>query len=163
MAAACYMAFGRIVLWVVPPRYQTARYLWVPARRITPVFVGADLFSFFVQVVGGSMLAGSDNPSRINTGKNIILVGLAIQLAAFGFFVIASFRLHVVLKSSLRDVPLPKERNWKLFLQVINVANVAILIRTVLRFIEFASGTSGYLYSEYFPCPLCGRPRGGVA
>ena len=53
MAAACYMAFGRVVLWAVPPRFQTARYLWVPARRITPIFVGSDVFSFFIQAIGG--------------------------------------------------------------------------------------------------------------
>ena len=151
MAAACYMAFGRIVLWVVPPRFQSARHLWVPARRITPVFVGSDIFSFFVQVVGGGMVAAANSKSALNRGKNILMFGLALQLAAFGFFVVASFRLNVLLRRGLRDVSLPKERNWQLFLTVINVANVLILFRTILRFVEFAMGTSNYLIDhEWF-------------
>ncbi|KIW71427.1 hypothetical protein PV04_03596 [Phialophora macrospora] len=151
MAAACYMAFGRVVLWVVPPRFQTARHLWVPARRITPVFVGSDVFSFFVQVIGGSMVAAANNRSSANRGKNIVLAGLALQLAAFGFFVFASFRLNILLRRGLRDVTLPKERNWQLFLTAINVANIIILVRTILRFVEFALGTSNYLIDhEWF-------------
>ena len=127
MAAACYMAFGRIILWVVPPRFQTARYLWLPARRITPIFVGADIFSFFVQVGGGGIVAAANTQDELNRGKNILLFGLGLQLAAFGFFVVATFRLHLLLKKTLQDVSLPKERNWELFLQVINVASVVIL------------------------------------
>ncbi|KAH0846756.1 hypothetical protein AYO21_07877 [Fonsecaea monophora] len=151
MAAACYMAFGRVVLWVVPPRFQTARHLWVPARRITPVFVGSDVFSFFVQVIGGAMVAGANTKEHANTGKNVVLVGLGLQLASFGFFVFAALRLNVLLRTTLRDVSLPKERNWQLFLTVINVANVLILIRTLLRFIEFVLGTSNYLIDhEWF-------------
>ncbi len=151
MAAACYMAFGRIVLWVVPPRFQTARYLWVPARRITPIFVGGDVFSFFVQVIGGSIVGAANTPSAANRGKNILLGGLALQLACFGFFVVASVRLNVLLRRGLRDVALPKERNWQLFLTAINGANVLILFRTILRFVEFALGTKNYLQNhEWF-------------
>ncbi|EXJ71924.1 uncharacterized protein A1O5_04425 [Cladophialophora psammophila CBS 110553] len=145
MAAACYMAFGRVVMWVVPPRFQTARHLWVPARRITPVFVGSDVFSFFIQVIGGSMVAAANTKEHANTGKNVVLVGLGLQLASFGFFVFASLRLSILLRTTLRDVSLPKERNWQLFLTVINVANILILIRTVFRLIEFALGTRNYL------------------
>ncbi|KIX93629.1 uncharacterized protein Z520_10535 [Fonsecaea multimorphosa CBS 102226] len=151
MAAACYQAFGRVVLWVVPPRFQSARHLWVPARRITPVFVGCDVFSFFIQVIGGAMVAGANTIAHANTGKNVVLVGLGLQLASFGFFVLASLRLNILLRTTLRDVALPKERNWQLFLTVINVANILILIRTLLRFIEFALGTKNYLIDhEWF-------------
>lgn len=151
MAASCYQSFGRIVLWVVPPRFQSTRYLWVPARRITPIFVGGDVFSFFVQVIGGTMIAGANKASNAKLGKNIILAGLGIQLATFGFFAVISLRLSIVLRTQLRDVSLPKERNWQLFLTIINVANLLILIRTLLRLIEYTLGTSNYLLDhEWF-------------
>lgn len=151
MAAACYMSFGRIVLWVVPARFQTARHLWVPARRITPIFVGSDVFSFFVQVIGGAMVASANDQSHANRGKNIVLAGLGLQLAAFGFFVVASFRLSVFLRTKLRDVALPKERNWPLLLTVVNVASLLILFRTSLRLAEYAAGTTNYLIDhEWF-------------
>ena len=151
MAASCYMAFGRVVLWIVPPRFQTARHLWVPARRVTPVFVGCDVLSFFVQVVGGSMVAAADSASKANKGRNVVLIGLGVQLATFGVFALASLRLMIMLRTQLKDISLPMERNWPLFLTVINMANVLILIRTSLRLVEYAMGTSNYLIDhEWF-------------
>jgi hypothetical protein len=105
----------------------------------------------FVQVVGGAMIAGADTSAKQNTGKNVILIGLAIQMITFGFFVLASIRFSFFLRNTLRDVPLPAERNWRLFLRIINVASVIILVRTVARFIEFVSGVNSYLEShEWF-------------
>jgi hypothetical protein len=144
-AAACYQAFGRIVLWVVPPEFQTAKHLWLPSRYITPLFVGCDVFAFFVQVIGGSMLAGASSLSKETTGKNVILIGLAIQMITFGFFVLASIRFSFFLRKTLHGVPLPAERNWRLFLRVINISSVIILIRTIARFVEFVIGVNTYL------------------
>lgn len=154
MAAACYQSFGRVTIWVVPAEFQTAKYLWVPARRVTPVFVGFDIFSFFVQVIGGSMVAAASSAANANRGKNIVLAGLALQLATFGFFVVASVRLNFMLRTRLRTVPLPKERNWQLYLNVVNVATVLILVRTGLRLVEYAMGTQGYLtvHEWFFYC-----------
>ncbi|KIW16868.1 hypothetical protein PV08_04058 [Exophiala spinifera] len=154
MAAALYMSFGRVTLWVVPKEYQTVRHLWVPPRRVTLVFVGFDVLSFFVQVVGGSMVAAASTKDSANRGRDVVLVGLALQLVTFGFFVFASLRLYFMLRTQLRDAPLPKERNWRLFLTVVNVANVIILIRTLLRFIEYAIGTYNYLTNHewFFYC-----------
>ncbi len=154
MAASCYSAFGRVTIWVVPQRFQTWRHLWVPPRRVTLVFVGFDVFSFFIQVVGGSMVAAANTHSKANLGKNIVLVGLGLQLATFGFFVFASVRLNWMLRTQMRDVAMPKERNWQLFLNVINTINILILIRTLLRLVEFAMGTSDYLTNHewFFYC-----------
>jgi len=154
MAASCYMAFGRLAIWVIPPRFQSFRHLWVPARRITPLFVGFDVLSFCVQVVGGSIVASGNTTDRLNLGKNIVLVGLALQLATFGFFVIATARLSILLRTVLKDEPLPKERNWPVFLMWINMASGIILVRSVYRFIEFAIGVSNYLvdHEVFFYC-----------
>lgn len=145
MAAACYMAFGRVILWVVPREFQSARHLWLPAIRITPLFVGCDVLSFFVQIIGGAMLASANNPAEAEAGKNVVLVGLGIQIATFGFFVLASIRFAIVLRTKLRAVPLPTHPDWRLFLTVVNVASVFILVRTILRFVEYALGSSDYL------------------
>lgn len=151
MAAACYMSFGRVVIWVIPHEYQSAKTLWVPARRVTPIFAGCDVLSFFIQVAGGSMIASADTHSKATTGRNVVLVGLALQLATFGFFVVAAVRLMVMLRTRLLNVALPRERNWPLFLFMVNVANVLILIRTALRLIEYALGDTNYLLdNEWF-------------
>ena len=90
------------------------------------------------------MLAGADTSAKQTTGKNVILVGLAIQMATFGFFVLASIRFSFFLRYTLRGVPLPAERNWRLFLRIVNAASVIILVRTVARFVEFIIGVNSY-------------------
>ena len=154
MAAACYMAFGRIVIWVVPPQYQSARHLWLPARSITPIFVSCDVLSFFVQVVGGSVVASANTLNQQNKGKNIILGGLGLQVLTFGFFVIATLRFWRVLRTKLKQAALPTERNWRLMLSVVNAASLTILIRSVYRLIEFSIGVHNYLsdHEVFFYC-----------
>jgi hypothetical protein len=116
MAAACYMAFGKTLLWVVPKPFQSFRHLWMPARRITPLFVTFDDLSFFVQCVRGAIIASADTLSKENKGKNIVLVEVGIQLATFGFFVIASIRLTVLLRTKLKNEALPRDMNWPVLL-----------------------------------------------
>jgi len=153
MAAACYMAFGRTLLWVVPKPFQSFRHLWMPARRITPLFVTFDDLSFFVQCVGGAIIASADTLSKENKGKNIVLVELGIQLATFGFFVIASIRLTVLLRTKLKNEALPRDMNWPVLLGVIN-ASTTILIRSIYRFVEYAIGVHNYLsdHEAFFYC-----------
>ena len=154
MAASCYMAFGRIILWVVPPRYQTLRYLWMPVRHITPLFVSFDVLSFLVQGIGGGIVASANTHSQANKGKNIVLVGLGIQLVTFGFFVLASSRFSFVLRSKLRNESLPHNTNWPLILVVINTSSVIILIRSISRFLQYALGVHNVLSDSeaYFYC-----------
>jgi len=154
MAASCYMAFGRILLWIVPSKYQSLRHLWMPARRITPLFVGFDVLSFIIQTVGGAIIASADTIDKENKGKNFVLAGLGIQLACFRFFVIASIRLTVVLRTTLRNESLSTDTNWPLLLGVVNAASATILIRSVYRFIEYALGVHNYLsdHEVFFYC-----------
>lgn len=154
MAASCYMAFGRIILWVVPPRYQTLRYLWMPVRHITPLFVSFDILSFLVQSIGGGIVASANTQSQANKGKNIVLVGLSIQLVTFGFFVLASSRFSFVLRSKLRNESLPHDTNWPLMLIVINTSSVIILIRSISRFLQYVLGVHNVLSDSeaYFYC-----------
>ncbi|KAI9736169.1 MAG: hypothetical protein M1834_001054 [Cirrosporium novae-zelandiae] len=154
MAAACYMAFGRIVLWVVPKSHQTFRQLWMPFRYITPLFVSFDVLSFAVQCVGGAMVASADTTTKANKGKNVVLVGLGIQLVTFGFFVLASMRFAFVLRTKLNSLPLPTETNWRFLLTTVNAASATILIRSVYRFLEFVLGVHNTLSDNevYFYC-----------
>jgi len=154
MAASCYMAFGRIVLWVVPTNYQSFRHLWMPARHITPLFVSFDVLSFLVQGIGGGVVASANTESQANNGKNIVLVGLAIQLVTFGFFVIASSRFSFLLRSKLRNEALPQDTNWPLFLIIINTSSLIILVRSISRFLQYALGVHNALSDSeaYFYC-----------
>lgn len=154
MAASCYMAFGRVVLWVVPPSYQTFRHLWMPARHITPLFVSFDVLSLLVQGIGGGIVASANTDSQANRGKNIVLIGLGIQLFTFGFFVLASSRFNFLLRSKLRNEALPRDTNWPLLLIIINTSSFIILVRSISRFLQYALGVHNVLSDSeaYFYC-----------
>ena len=148
------MAFGRLILWIIPTPHQTFRTLWLPARHITPLFVGFDVVSFLLQCAGGAMLASASSQSSLDRGRTIVLIGLAVQLVVFGFFVVAAIRLSFLLRTKLRGEKLPHERNWGVLLGMVYVACVMILLRSVYRFVEYAMGTSSYLYTHevFFYC-----------
>lgn len=57
-----------------------------------------DVFSFLVQAAGAGLMA-QRTLSSYNTGSNIIIVGLVIQIVIFGFFIV----LHGVQPSSQEE------------------------------------------------------------
>ncbi|CAK7205922.1 hypothetical protein SEUCBS139899_008702 [Sporothrix eucalyptigena] len=167
MAGIVYVAFGRIVFHVVPPEARTARLLWVPARWLTPIFVGFDVFALFLQLVGAVIISGTqlttpNAAKKLHTGKNIALAGVSTQIAAFGLFTIIAARFHFTsrrfaadLESRYRAVPGDKfvtlegsERKfkprWRTLLYAVNFSCGMIIIRSIYREIDFALGKQGY-------------------
>lgn len=144
MAAACYMCMGRIALYVTPPKYRTMKVLWVIPRFMTPVFVTCDILAFLIQVFGGVMATSTD-PSVVKNGFNVLKAGLAIQIVAFGFFLIISFRFHIISRSYRSQWP---SANWVTLLWAINGASTVIFLRSLYRLVEFAMGFDGYLYTH---------------
>ncbi|KAH6698508.1 RTA1 like protein-domain-containing protein [Leptodontidium sp. 2 PMI_412] len=143
MAASCYMAMGRVVLNVTPKAYCNATSLWVTPRYMTPVFVACDVISFLIQVVGG--VSSVSNGSAKKRGYTIMKIGLAVQLLAFGFFIVISFRFHVFSKKFRDSWP---NTTWVQFLWAINIGCCLIFVRSVYRFVEFQQGFDGYLVNH---------------
>lgn len=148
MAASCYMAFGRIVLWVVPARFKSFRHLWIPVRWLTPFFVGFDVLGFLVQVAGATMLASAEDPDGLDQGRRIVLLGIMVQLVMFAFFAVATLRLWLLLRGKLAGEKLPTETEWRIFLKIILVTSVAILLRSLYRFLEYVLGSDNALLSN---------------
>ncbi|OIW33233.1 RTA1-domain-containing protein [Coniochaeta ligniaria NRRL 30616] len=167
MAGVIYLVFGRIVFHVVPAEARTFRLLWVPARWVTPIFVGFDIVALLTQVIGAIMLTATeptdpDAAAKINRGKNIAMVGVIIQLVAFGLFTVVAARFHFTsrrftddFKQRLQAVPGDKyvtlggnarkfNPNWRRLLYTVNISCAMILIRSIYREIDFAEGKTGY-------------------
>jgi hypothetical protein len=87
-------------------------------------------------------MAVSTNPSTVNTGFNILKVGLGVQIVAFGFFLLISFRFHLVSRRFREDWP---DTRWTAVLWAINVGSTMIFLRSVYRMVEFSTGFDGYL------------------
>ncbi|KAF2187906.1 RTA1-domain-containing protein [Zopfia rhizophila CBS 207.26] len=98
-AASIYIILGRIILLVDGERYSLIRQKW-----LTKAFVTGDVLSFMVQGTGGGIQA-MGTISAMHTGEKLIIVGLFLQLAFFGFFIVVAGLFHFRL---LKDNPPPK-------------------------------------------------------
>ncbi|KAI1412932.1 RTA1-domain-containing protein [Hypoxylon sp. FL1857] len=166
MAGVIYVVFGRIVFHVVPAEHRTTKLLWIPPRWITPIFVSFDIIALLVQLIGAVSVSGTratdkDAANKLKIGKDVALVGLAIQMGAFGLFTIIAARFHFTsqqfeasLKWRLEEAGSGKavlvkgtskkiNPNWRHLLYALNVSCILILIRSVFRVVEFAEDSNG--------------------
>lgn len=106
---------------------------------------------------GGGIMA-SGTISAMNTGENITIGGLAVQLVFFSVFIIASTIFHHRIRknhasgsSSASPAPKPyvgRAATWETVMLGLYMASVLILIRSIFRLIEYAQGNDGYLISH---------------
>ncbi|KAK6614292.1 RTA1 domain containing protein (7-aminocholesterol resistance protein) [Botrytis cinerea] len=172
MAAACYIIFGRIIYHIVPKEARTTKLLRIPPRFITPIFVVCDILALLLQLIGvvritSIDITSVDAQSKLTQGKNIALVGVAIQMAWFGLFSIIAIRFNFTSRRFTSDfqqrITLPNDSkskneeyviidgaekklkpNWQALLHVVNITCMLILIRSVFRMVDFALGRTGY-------------------
>jgi hypothetical protein len=125
-AASIYMVLGRTIVLLHAEHHSIISVKW-----LTKVFVGGDVLSFLTQSAGGGIQTGN-TLADYNLGQNLIMAGLGIQLAFFGFFIIAAGIFHFKI---IRDpTPIaasmgsssgwrPSERSWSILLLRSEVKN----------------------------------------
>jgi len=153
-AAAEYILLGRIM------DYVGRRFSLFRPTLVSWVFISSDAISFLIQVGGAAaLLARPDVNSNstkdelnkaqnlLNLGDNILLAGLAINLASFVVF---------MLQITYFDYQTRKQHapggRWRQLLIALYVSTLLVLIRQVYRVIEFSQGWFGFLptHEAYF-------------
>lgn len=83
--------------------------------------------------------------SLVDIGENMIIVGLFVQLAFFGSFIVVSAVFHI----RMSRLPTAKSTDplvrWRSYLATLYVTSILILIRSIFRVIEYIQGNAGYL------------------
>ena len=80
-----------------------------------------------------------------DTGNNVIIGGLVLQLIWFGIFVVVAAVFHIRMRSIPTVRSQQPECRWQVYLQTLYVASCLIIIRNLFRVIEYAQGHDGYL------------------
>ncbi|KAH7346830.1 RTA1 like protein-domain-containing protein [Rhexocercosporidium sp. MPI-PUGE-AT-0058] len=137
-AASIYMVLGRLILFTNGENAAPIRANW-----LTKIFVIGDIFSFLVQAGGGSMMAKA---SSQNLGKNLVIIGLILQILFFGLFIITSVIFHRRMVRSPTSSSL--RAPWQKYLYALYGASLLILVRSLFRIFEFAGGHNGKLMSS---------------
>lgn len=135
MSASIDLTLKHIVLVFGPQlsRLRPSLYTWL--------FIGLDFFSILLQAIGGGLAAsGERNLKLLNTGNNVILAGLVMQVVQLVLFGLTSaWYIWSVYKYS-KTHELPKRgqaylQDWKFkcFCASVTIAFFAILIRCIYR------------------------------
>ncbi|KAH8924606.1 RTA1 like protein [Atractiella rhizophila] len=131
IAASLYMSYGRCTI------FTGEEYSPLRPRLVTKVFVTFDVFSFVIQGAGGGILGGDNtSKSKQNLGKAIIIAGFIIQVVAFSCFLVISY---IFWRRAKRNIPY--SRGLQL-VPVLWITAVPILVRTIFRFVEYASSNN---------------------
>jgi hypothetical protein len=147
IVATIYMCLGETIRSLKAEGYSI-----IPLKYLTKIFVSGDVLSFLMQSSGGGMMAKGQNSGGF--GQKLIVIGLFVQVAFFGCFIIVmslfAWRIYhspTPVSSSLKRTR-PTFGNWKHGLAVLVMSSVLILIRSIYRIAEYIQGTDGYLQSQ---------------
>jgi hypothetical protein len=168
-AASIYIILGRVILLVDGERFSLIRQKW-----LTAAFVTGDVLSFMIQSGGGGIQA-MGTLSSMHTGETLIVAGLFMQLAFFGFFIVVAGLFHYRLinnkpskQLTLRccggkgrgrrltasssaapiNASIPVDLDalpWKRHIYALYGGSALIMVRSIFRVIEYLQGNDGYL------------------
>jgi hypothetical protein len=141
-AASIYMVLGRIIRRLDAEEYAIIRTKW-----LTKVFVIGDVISFFVQS-GGAGIQATGNLDSFNLGKNIVIAGLIIQILIFGFFVVVTGLFHVRINRLPTGASVDSRLSWRKHMYAMYFCSALILLRNLIRVVEYAQGNDGYIISN---------------
>ena len=148
LAVVNYVVVGKLL------RASGKQIGFLKANHVTRLFLASDIFSFMLQGGAGGLLASKD-PVMQDTGKNIVLVGLAIQTLFFTMFVAIAVYMAMSEKFALMSVRELRPVFSCLFLTI-----ACLYIRNIYRFVEFASGidspivTSELIFAMFETLPI---------
>ncbi|KII86464.1 hypothetical protein PLICRDRAFT_177999 [Plicaturopsis crispa FD-325 SS-3] len=163
LIAANFILFGRIVSTL------GIQYSFIAPMLYTIIFCFFDLIALIVQAIGGASAAlAVENGNSPNKGGNIMLGGIAFQLASisvYTIFAIAFFwnYLHgtpvrkvekgrvASTEDQLSDHTVPAVQTWDRRMQILvgsmTFSLVCLFIRSIYRTIELADGWTGRIIS----------------
>lgn len=151
LAAAIYLTLKHMV------RHFGAQYSRLRPVLYVWIFVCSDVACIALQAAGGGLAAGADDLDTINTGNDMIIAGLVIQvlvmvicvLLAMNFTFNVTKRKVVNRRYEAGQQAGPSLKSIRLYLSCTCLAFLTIFIRSVYRVPEFASGWgSGLMRNE---------------
>ncbi|WKT45531.1 RTA-like protein [Fusarium oxysporum f. sp. vasinfectum] len=94
--AYAYMTLGRMVYYFIPSQ----SLLRMPAATLAAIFVGLDILSFIVQLIGGSMSGPGSPPDEQMKAVHIYMGGIGLQEFFIVIFVVLCFlfqkKMHTI-------------------------------------------------------------------
>ncbi|KAG2414819.1 hypothetical protein HFD88_006007 [Aspergillus terreus] len=143
VAAGIYLTLKHIILSLGPEHSR------LQPRLFTWIFIGCDIGSLILQAAGGGVAAaaGNTNVKLLNAGNNIIIAGIAFQVATMSVcgllgleFFVRVIRHGPGLSGEKTSENVTDQKYVKLVVVAEIFAYVTVLIRCIYRIPEMAGG-----------------------
>jgi hypothetical protein len=138
LAATVYMTLGRLAR-----NLDAADYCLIPSTWVSKIYILIDIASFGCQMAGTAAQASGAEGAK--QGIFIVKIGLGIQLAAFGLFLVMAVVLHMRLNSGPTAVSERPHVGWRKHMWALYALSILIIARSLFRLIEFAQGSDGQI------------------
>ena len=162
MCASLYWLMKYLILLLLP-QGPHQRFFGINPLWLGRIFISSDITSFLTQGAGsGIASSGNWEGNTKDIGVNVLLTGLALQLATFTFYIVFMWRL-VCRVRAVPEASFPEGARKVLtgvwiaaacvqvsnFLsgggeKIIQLTWKQIQARTIFRMVEFALGIDGY-------------------
>ncbi|CAI7616113.1 unnamed protein product [Penicillium pancosmium] len=148
--AAIYICLGRIVI-IYGESISRIR-----PRTYTIIFVTCDLIALILQAAGGAItsIADSDQEDLSDTGVNIMIAGLAFQVASLTLFIAMGLEFALRVRKAPEEMKntftasIRRGWKWKAFLFSLAAAVLTIFIRSCFRVAELQGGFNSDLAND---------------
>ena len=150
LTAAIYLTLSRIVV------AYGERISYFKPRTYTITFITFDIIALLLQAVGGAIASTADDDDRDMTdlGINIMIAGLAWQVASLLIFIAMSTYFFLRVRKApgadlnLNFDTLRRSRYFKGSLWGLSIATIVILVRSIFRCAELSEGFDGKLAND---------------
>ncbi|KAM0495436.1 hypothetical protein ACHAP8_008026 [Fusarium lateritium] len=136
--AYAYMTLGRMVYYFIPDH----SLLGMPAVTLAAIFVGLDIVSFIIQLIGGSLAGPGSPPEEQLKAIHIYMGGIGLQ----EFFIVIFIILCIVFQRKMHEIRFEKgikafiASDWGKLLCALYFSLTMISVRIIYRLIEFSGG-----------------------
>ncbi|KAF6824226.1 RTA1 domain-containing protein [Colletotrichum plurivorum] len=134
--AFAYMTLGRMIHFFHPSR----SLLHIPAPTFAAIFVGLDVISFMIQLVGGSMAGPTAPPEDQMRAIHIYMGGIGLQ----EFFILIFVGLALTFQRDMRRAEgllrNQSRSGWRPLMWALYFSLGMITVRIIFRLVEFSSG-----------------------
>jgi high-affinity Fe2+/Pb2+ permease len=96
----------------------------------------------------GAGLLSAGNSKNADLGQKIIIVGLFIQIVAFGVFISVAVLFHARMNKNPTLRSMEPNMRWQKHLYVLYFVSLLIMIRSLVRVVEYVQGNAGYILSH---------------
>lgn len=137
------MSLGRIITALNAQRYSVISIRWM-----TKLFVLVDIGCIASQFAG-SILPASGDPQAIKNARIILIAGLITQLVALALFIFTCWHaFRRIRRNSPRPLVADPFIKWQWHFFAIEFVTVLMIVRSVVRSIEYLQGDGGFIISH---------------